>query len=165
MSKGSINFNENAVEYYTPKYIVDKFGKFDYDPATTDEKAKEFGIADYDTVETDGLKRDWTKFKKIWINPPFNQKKEFLQKAVDTLLANQYATIYILLPIAYLCTKAFHDIMKTIDNKYDIFIPNGRIKFETGDDKKLKTPAFGSVIIQMASYSNLDVCLMDITNN
>lgn len=80
MSKGAINFSSND-EYFTPKTLVDKFGKFDYDPATTKEKAEEMGIDDYDTIETDGLKSDWTKFKKIWINPPFTMKNEFLEKA------------------------------------------------------------------------------------
>lgn len=80
MSKGAINFSSND-EYFTPKALVDKFGKFDYDPATTKEKAEEMDIDDYDTIETDGLKRDWTKFNKIWINPPFTMKNEFLEKA------------------------------------------------------------------------------------
>lgn len=37
------NFSKDN-EYYTPKRVVDYFGKFDYDPATTKEKAEEFGI-------------------------------------------------------------------------------------------------------------------------
>ena len=71
-------------ERYTPKSVVDYFGKFDYDPATTKEKAKEFGISNFDTIETDGLVQDWTQYKRIWINPPFTKKVEFLTKAVAT---------------------------------------------------------------------------------
>lgn len=73
-------------EYYTPKYIVDYFypNGFDYDPATNEEKAKEFNVKNYDTIETDGLSKDWTKYKNIWINPPFTKKYEFLNKAVET---------------------------------------------------------------------------------
>ena len=73
-------------EYYTPKYIVDYFYPkgFDYDPATNEEKAKEFNVKNYDTIETDGLTKDWTKYKNIWINPPFTKKYEFLNKAVET---------------------------------------------------------------------------------
>ena len=44
MSTGAICFNEQNFEYYTPKYIVDMFGPFDYDPATTSEQAKVLGI-------------------------------------------------------------------------------------------------------------------------
>lgn len=65
----------NDNEWYTPKIILDKFGKFDYDPATTVEKAKEFNIPHYDTIQTNGLIREWGEFKRIWINPPFTKKE------------------------------------------------------------------------------------------
>lgn len=68
-------------EWYTPAKLVNYFGEFDYDPATNENKAKEFGIKNYDSIETDGLKSDWSKYKRIWINPPFTLKKEFLIKA------------------------------------------------------------------------------------
>ena len=52
MANAKIKYvNDN--EYYTPKEFVDIFGKFDYDPATVKEKAEEFGISSYDTIETD----------------------------------------------------------------------------------------------------------------
>lgn len=142
MSSGAIRFSEE-VEYYTPKYIVDKFGSFDYDPATTRKKGEEFGLFDYDTIETDGLKADWTKYQRIWINPPFTKKKEFLKKAVDTWKVAKN-DIYILLPISFLTTKTFHEIMCG----GMIYLPNGRIKFEntTGE---LRSPAFGSVIVKL----------------
>ena len=71
MSIGAISFNEQNFECYTPKYIVDMFGTFDYDPATTKDQAKALGIPNYSTIDTDGLKQDWTQFKRIWITPPF----------------------------------------------------------------------------------------------
>ena len=43
MAKSQVQFT-NDNEYYTPKEFVAKFGKFDYDPATVPEKAKEFGV-------------------------------------------------------------------------------------------------------------------------
>ena len=46
-------------------------------PATVKEKAEEFGLKRYDTIETDGLKTDWTIYNRIWINPPFTRKHEF----------------------------------------------------------------------------------------
>jgi hypothetical protein len=48
MSKGAICFS-NDNEYYTPKSFVERFGQFDYDPATTKEKAEDLGIPNYDT--------------------------------------------------------------------------------------------------------------------
>lgn len=64
-------------DYYTPVSVINKFGTFDYDPATTKERAKLAGIRYCDTIETDGLTTEWN-FKRIWINPPFTKKKEFL---------------------------------------------------------------------------------------
>jgi len=148
LSNGAIRFSEE-VEYYTPKYIVDKFGPFDYDPATTKEQAEHLGIPDYDTKETNGLFSDWTKYDRIWINPPFTEKYEFLKKAIDTLHEadvkyDKYVEIYILLPVSYLTTRSFSFLMELED--YDLYLPYGRIKFENSK-RELRSPAFGSVII------------------
>lgn len=103
--KGNECFNLDN-EYYTPKNIVDLFGQFDYDPATTLEKAIELNIPNYDTIETDGLLNDWTIYKRIWINPPFSNKNRFIEKAWRTFqIANN--EIYILFPIEYLTTSVF----------------------------------------------------------
>lgn len=61
MAKGLVEFTKNN-EWYTPKSFVDQFGVFDYDPATTKEKAEEFGIKHFDTIDTDGLSRDWSLY-------------------------------------------------------------------------------------------------------
>ena len=109
MAKAGVVFVKDN-EYYTPRVFVERFGKFDYDPATTKEKATEFGVEHFDTIETDGLKADWTKYKRIWINPPFTIKHEFLKKAVETFSKTK-ADIYILFPIEFITTKRFHDIL------------------------------------------------------
>lgn len=95
MSKGAVVFEKDN-ERYTPISVLNYFGgNFDYDPATTKEKAEEFNIVDYDTIETDGLTKDWSKHNKIWINPPFEFKKEFLKKAYNTFRENNNIDIYI----------------------------------------------------------------------
>lgn len=110
MAKGGVVFTKDN-EYYTPKYVIDYFGKFDYDPATVQEKAEEFNVSNFDTIQTDGLSKDWTKYKRIWINPPFTQKSDFLRKAQETY--NQAKNdIYILFPIEFLTTKRFRDVCK-----------------------------------------------------
>lgn len=131
-------------EYYTPKYVVDYFGKFDYDPATVKEKALEFGIENYDTIETNGLKSDWTKYKRIWINPPFTRKMEFIRKAQNTYDAVKNE-IYILFPIEFLTTKDFARVCRG----GTLYIPDSRINFESGLGKNGKSPAFGSVILKL----------------
>lgn len=143
MAKLQVQFTKDN-EYYTPKEFVARFGKFDYDPATTKEKAKEFGIPDYDTIETDGLSKFWTQYKRIWINPPFTKKHEFLKKAWQTYqeVKNE---IYILFPIEFITTARFHNSV----GGGKIYIPNGRINFESGLGKKGKSPAFGSVVMKL----------------
>lgn len=110
MARGGVVFTKDN-EYYTPKYVVDYFGQFDYDPATVKEKALEFGLQHFDTEETDGLKTDWTQFRRIWINPPFTRKHEFLKKAQETydIAKNE---IYILFPIEFLTTQRFHSLCR-----------------------------------------------------
>lgn len=143
MAKSQVQFTKDN-EYYTPKEFVARFGEFDYDPATTKEKAQEFGIPNYDTIETDGLSKDWTQYKRIWINPPFTRKHEFIAKAAWTyqLAKND---IYILFPIEFLTTARFHNSV----HGGKLFIPNGRINFESGLGKEGKSPAFGSVVLKL----------------
>lgn len=136
--------NTKDNEYYTPKEVVDMFGQFDYDPATVPEKAAEFGLKNFDTIETDGLTKDWTQYRRIWINPPFTRKHEFIKKAQETY-DKAKNDIYILFPIEFLTTKRFHEVCR---GGY-LYIPNGRINFQSGLGKRGKSPAFGSVILKI----------------
>ena len=105
MPKAGVVFQKKD-EYMTPKEVIEFFGPFDYDPATTDEQARNLGIPNYDTIDTDGLKTDWSKFDKIWCNPPFTRKFEFLEKAVSV-----GKHIFFLTPIETMTTSKFHKIM------------------------------------------------------
>lgn len=151
MAKSQVKFTKDN-EYYTPKEFVARFGTFDYDPATTKEKALEFGIDNYDTIETDGLSKDWTQFKRIWINPPFTRKHEFLVKAWETYkkIKNE---IYILFPIEFITTARFHNSV----GGGRLFVPNGRINFESGLGKKSKSPAFGSVVMKLQDKFEIEL--------
>lgn len=147
MSSGAVNFSNNN-EWFTPKEIVDIFGQFEYDPATTEEKAKEFNIPNYDTIETDGLKSEWGGYKTIWINPPFTMKQLFFEKACKTYKESGN-DIYFLAPISFLTTQKFHNICKKYDCGVKLFLPNGRIKFHVGQGNKASSPAFGSVVMRI----------------
>ena len=153
MSKGAINFSSDN-EYYTPKGFVAKFGSFDYDPATTKEKAEDLGIVNFDTIESDGLKTDWTQFKRIWINPPFTKKHIFLEKAVQTYLQARN-DIYFLAPIEFLTTKRFNEQIK-VGGGVKLFLPNGRIKFESGLGKESRSPAFGSIVFKLQRENEIE---------
>ena len=153
MAKAAVQFTKDN-EYYTPKYVVDYFGKFDYDPATTKDKAEEFGIPNYDTIATDGLKQDWTSYNRIWINPPFTLKHKFINKAVSTYLKAKNE-IYILFPIEFLTTRQFYDTVKR-GVRYKLYIPCSRINFESGLGKKGKSPAFGSIVVRLQDNNEVE---------
>lgn len=147
MAKAGLQFNKKD-EWYTPKEIVDYFGPFDYDPATTEEQTRRLGIPYYDTIETNGLARDWSQFPRIWINPPFTRKFEFLRKAANTVEWS-HAHIFFLIPIDSMVTKSFHDIMGGVD--YTLHLPEARIKFEDTDGGG-SSPAFGSVVLELGAW-------------
>ena len=162
MSNGAIRFAEND-EYYTPKEMVDLFGQFDYDPATTQGKAEEFNIKNYDTVDTNSLAQDWTKYKKIWINPPFTLKSEFLEKAIKTYKEAKN-DIYFLMPVSFLTTQKFHKLVGELGGVF--YIPNGRLKFESGNNRTLKSPAFGTLVYKIGEgpdwiFKKLDLDKLD----
>ena len=146
MSKGTLGFNQSAIEYYTPKSLVDMFGTFDYDPATTAEQANRLGIPNYDTKDTDGLKADWSQYMRIWINPPFNIKHLFWDKACETYDKCRNG-IYFLCPIEFLTTRRFHDSLDKRNLNFNIILPKGRIKFISGYGMDKRSIAFGSVVV------------------
>jgi len=150
MAKGGVVFTKDN-EYYTPKYVVDFFGRFDYDPATVAEKAEEFGIRDFDTIESDGLSKDWKHYRRIWINPPFTRKHEFLAKAQATY-DKAKNEIYILFPIEFLTTQRFIKVCRG----GRLFIPSGRINFQSGIGKQGKSPAFGSVVLRLQDTNEVE---------
>lgn len=145
-------------EYYTPKKVVDYFGKFDYDPATTKAKASDFGIEHYDTIDTNGLQSDWTRYKRIWLNPPFTLKHDFLKKARDTyrLAHNE---IFVLFPVGYLTTGQFHDL----GIKGTLYIPRTRIFFENSYFSTT-SPSMGSVIFKLGSTNKIFYIDFEDTN-
>ena len=151
MAKSQVQFTKDN-EYYTPKEFVDRFGKFDYDPATTKEKALEFGIKNFDTIKTDGLSKDWTLYDRIWINPPFTIKHLFMIKAWETYQKAKN-DIYILFPIEFITTARFHNSV----GGGKIFIPNGRINFQSGLGKKGSSPAFGSVVMKIQDKFEIEL--------
>lgn len=52
-----------------------------------------------------------------------------------------------LVPIEYLTTRKFYEASQGIGGR--IYIPNGRISFETAPGAKTRPSAFGSVVIKI----------------
>ena len=159
MSKGAVNFKKND-EYYTPLSVINRVtgGRIDYDPATNYHKAKEFGVLNYDTIDTNGLTTDWTPYNRIWVNPPFTMKKEFMKKAVETIKSNPEAIIWVLVPIETLTTKWFAEMVEN----YNLIMPNGRVKFEDPNQPQAKSPAFGSVIVVLGNHTNMQIMPIEL---
>ena len=147
MAKAGLVFQKKD-EYMTPKEVIDFFGPFDYDPATTTERAEYLDILFYDTIETDGLRQNWSRFDKIWLNPPFTRKFDFLQKTLETVLWHD-TKIFFLIPVETITTKKFHEIVG--GQPYRMWVPDGRIKFEDGSGGG-SSPAFGSSVRVRLSY-------------
>ena len=55
------------------------------------------------------------------------------------------AEIFILFPIEFMTTKRFHDSV----GGGLLYIPSGRINFQSGLGKKGKSPAFGSIVMKI----------------
>ncbi|MBF0621352.1 MAG: hypothetical protein HQL54_05445 [Magnetococcales bacterium] len=91
-------------QFKTPKYILDEIsgfynGHIDLDPCIpiySDSKEKyaqvEFNVLD------DGLDRDWTKYRTIFLNPPYSLILPWVEKSLNTIDQGDDNTILILLP-------------------------------------------------------------------
>ena len=137
-------FTSNKQNWETPQGLFDKLNSefnFDLDAAASDENHK---CENYFTEEQNALEQDWSKYKSIFINPPYDSKlqTEFLKKAYET--NKTYGNNIVLLIPARTDTARWHDY---IFNKADIRFLRGRIKFEV-DGVPHKDPApFPSAII------------------
>lgn len=148
-------------EYYTPlsiiKLLENKYQmKFDFDPATTHDKAKEFGISNYLTKEDDAVKQQWSG-NYVWINPPFSLKEEFLIKAREYLTINPLAMIFILLPNSF----ASQLFQKHILGRAKIHLFNKRIVFETEGETKYNRPPFDSCVCLLTINECWEYDLLD----
>lgn len=60
-------------------------------------------------------------------------------------------------PIEFLTTKRFHNVA----TGGKLYIPSGRIPFESGLGKEGKSPAFGSVILQIQDKWEIELLDLD----
>ena len=121
-----------TVVWLTPKYIIDALeGPFDLDPCAPDYIP--FKIANNTfNKNQNGLIQDWSKFKDIFINPPYDyiSLREFTKKAIK--YKNCIELIY-----ARTDTELFQNYI--FPNAYSILFIKGRIKFLNEDGMEGKT--------------------------
>lgn len=81
-----------------------------------------------------------------------------MKKAMTSIVSNQNMKIFVLVPIETLTTKWFGE---TVD-KYDLHVPNGRIKFEDPTNPSAKSPAFGSVVVELGNHTSGKILKFDL---
>ncbi len=57
-------------EWFTPRFILEKLGKFDLDPCTSKNRPWPTALK-HITKEEDGLSQNWSG--RVWCNPPFGE--------------------------------------------------------------------------------------------
>ncbi len=140
--------------------IIEFFGEIDLDPATNNNSlipAKTKFI-----LPTDGLKENWGKYNKIYINPPFGRDsirkttiKSWIEKAYFTNIkfGNE---ILMLIPSAT-NTSHFQKIIFKIKNGGIVFLNDTRLRFldsNNNNNEDKKGSPIGMVIVYMGINYN-----------
>ena len=137
-------FTSNSEEWSTPQDLFDQLDKhfnFDLDAAASDKNHK---CKKYFTKEQDSLKQDWTKFRSIYLNPPYGRQ-------IGQWIEQSYITVYSLLNEKTKCESVVLLLPSRTDTRWFhkfctkgliVFLP-GRLKF--GDSKN--SAPFPSMIV------------------
>lgn len=129
----SVLFSSNSNEWETPQKLFDELAnEFDFihDLAASKENAK---CTFYYTIEDNALslrwhklqERDWIGDSALWLNPPYSNIKDWVQKAYEENLKG--AKIVMLIP-ARVDTRWFHAYIYH-NPKVEIRFIKGRLKF------------------------------------
>lgn len=106
-------------DWWTPLEIVQSLGVFDLDPCGN-LKHKTATVI----YEDKGIEQAW--FGRVWMNPPYSQNTEFVDKFIDH--KNGVALLF-----ARTDTKWCQKLMHSCDH---IFLIAGRLKFEKSGVKQ-----------------------------
>jgi len=144
------NFNsntENKDEWLTPPEIVKALGLFDLDPCQPINPPFHHAINGFN-INDDGLAQDWSKFNRIWCNPPYGSMTfTWLEKLATH--GNGIALIF-----ARTETKGFH---RQIWEKADgVFFFEGRLKFYHVSGKQGGTANAPSCLVAYGK-NNVDI--------
>lgn len=119
----NVHFKSDKQDWATPSDFYNKvdniYGPFELDPCSDGTNAK---CHKHYTEKENGLAQPW--FGKVFVNPPYNQCKQWLEKCVKE--KDNCERIVVLIP-ARTDTKFFHDYC--LQAKSIVFI-KGRLRFE-----------------------------------
>lgn len=125
-------FEEHVVgdrtdEWATPKTLTrplsEAVGGFDLDPASGAED--EPHAENVYTKEDDGLTSEW--FGRVFCNPPFSDKVEWIEKAIEEVNSDNAEVVVMVLPVDT-STSWFHDLVT--QSTAICFMGPGRQDFE-----------------------------------
>jgi phage N-6-adenine-methyltransferase len=126
-------------EWYTPKWIIDALGEFDLDPCVPVNRLWDTAKR-HITKDDDGLKGEWFKGERVWLNPPYS--RPLIEKFVNKM-ANHNNGIALLFNRCD--SKMFQDVI--FPNATAILFVRGRIKFFRPDGTEAGSPGCGSVLV------------------
>lgn len=158
MSLFKHEFHEDkSDEYATPRSFVDPIaeavGGFDLDPASGAED-RPIASTRY-TEEDDGLSQDW--FGTVWLNPPFSEKTEFVEKARTEYHDGNIDLAVILLPVDT-STSLFHQ--HVVDAEV-LWFKKSRLSFD-GPGGRNRNPNFG---VMLAVYGDAPDELIELLSH
>jgi len=118
-------FSSKSDEWETPRYFFDALkmcANFTLDPAATDENHM---CDKYYTLESDGLKQDWSGHV-VYVNPPYSKRqlKLWVKKGYEEGLKPN--TKVIMLIPARVDTKYWHEYVMRAK---EVYFVEGRLKF------------------------------------
>ena len=132
-------------DWATPEDLFEKIQekyRLEIDACATPENSK---LPRFWTPEQDGLSKPWS-YKRVFCNPPYSQKTEWIQKAVYEVKERGCTIVVLLLP-ASTDTRWFHDVVFESGVCSELVLLSPRISFEdpTGDSRS--SPPHGSCLI------------------
>ena len=138
----NLNKIKRQDEWYTPKKIIDLFGKFDLDVASPIGGVNYIPAKNYYTKADNGLIQDW--YGTVWCNPPYGRDTyRWLDKFIDHKEG-------IALVFARTDTAWFHELVIKADA---LLFTRGRIAFLKSGISSGNSSASGSMLVACGDKS------------
>lgn len=139
---------QSSDEWYTPKWLTDALGRFDLDPATSEQRVEQVAPTFF-TADDDGLERHW--LGRVWLNPPFSK----IQPWVERMRAHNNG---IMLCFSRTEAKWFVDLTRHCGA---VYLLRGRVQFwRPGDGPKKQACPMGTVLFPFGpqNVAHLERC-------
>ena len=131
-----LNISGFGDDYPTPDWLfrpLYRIFHFEVDVAANKHNHK---CEQYFTVQQDGLKQDWTKFKSVWCNPPFSSMGDWVKKGHAAALRGTSVAIV-----------TMHNTETPWFQEYcwcaDLMLVNGRVQFDNASEAN----RYGTIVL------------------